>query len=270
MIQRPYLAAAIQMKSVPDLESSLTHAEDLVNKAVARGAELIGLPENFPQICETPEEAVLQVPTTFPRAEEWLSDLARRHRVVLYGGIIAPGEGNRVRNVLLVAGRDGMILARYQKRHLFDVCLGGKDTLQESASVEPGHESVVVDLGDLGVLGLSICYDVRFPEHFRALVDRGAEILTVPAAFLKVTGKDHWHVLNRARAIENTCYLLAPAQGGQHNARRESYGHALMIDPWGNILADSGDSSGMAIAEISSERLQEVRSRLPCLQHRLP
>lgn len=270
MIQRPYLAAAIQMTSVPDLAASFGQAEELVKKAVARGAELIGLPENFPQICETPEEAILNVPTSYPRAEALLQDLARRHHVVLYGGVIAPGEGPRVRNLLTVVGRDGTILRRYQKRHLFDVFLGGKNTVCESASVEPGDEPVVVDLGELGVLGLSICYDLRFPEHFRALVDQGAEILTVPAAFLTATGKDHWHVLLRARAIENTSYVLAPAQGGRHNARRESYGHALVIDPWGNVLADTGDRPGVAIADISPDRLQEVRTQLPCLEHRYP
>lgn len=268
MIHRPYLACAIQMTSLPDIEASFAQAEALVAKAAARGAELIGLPENFPRICETQEEAASHVAEDHPRAEAWLADMARRHGVVLYGGVIAPGEGGRVRNTLVVCGRDGAVLGRYHKRHLFDVYLGGKNTLQESASVEPGDEPVVVDLGELGVLGLSICYDVRFPEHYRALVDRGAEVLTVPAAFLTATGQDHWHVLLRARAIENTCYLLAPAQGGRHNARRTSYGHALVIDPWGHVLADSGDRPGLAMAEIQPERLAEVRRSLPCLSHR--
>lgn len=270
MIRRSYLACAIQMNTQPDAGASFAEAEALVAKAAARGAELVGLPENFPRICETQEEAASFVHEDYPAAERRLCDMAARHRIVLYGGVIMPAEGGRVRNTLVVAGKDGAVIARYHKRHLFDVFLGGKNTLQESKTVEPGEEAVVVDLGDMGVLGLSICYDLRFPEHFRALVDAGAEILTVPAAFLTATGQDHWHALLRARAIENTCYVLAPAQGGRHNARRASYGHALVIDPWGHVLADTGDRSGLAMAEIDPERLAQVRSALPCLAHRLP
>lgn len=267
MIQRPYLACALAITSTPDLEHSLAQAGDWVARAAALGAELVGLPENLPQICEAAEEAAAQVATTYPVAEAWLAETAARHRIVLYAGLVAPGPG-RVRNLLVVAGRDGTILARYQKRHMFDVALGGRHTFTESATVEPGSEPVVVDLGELGVLGLSICYDVRFPEHYRALVDRGADLLAVPAAFLTVTGKDHWHVLLRARAIENTCYVMAPAQVGRHNPRRTSYGHALVIDPWGTVRADTGDEPGMALAPIDPTYLAEVRSKLPCLSHR--
>lgn len=268
MIQRPYLACAIHLTSTPDLEANLAGAETLIAKAAARGAELIGLPENFPQIGETQEEVARQVVSTHPRAEAWLKGQARRHGVVLYGGIIEPGPSGKVFNTLVVAGKDGEVIARYRKRHLFDVAIGPRNTFQESATVLPGDEVVTADLGELGILGLSICYDLRFPEHYRALVDRGADLLTVPAAFLPVTGKDHWHALLRARAIENTCYLLAPAQGGRHNARRESYGHALAIDPWGHVLADTGDRPGLAIAEIDPARLTEIRQQLPSLLHR--
>jgi predicted amidohydrolase len=268
MMTRSYLACAIQMRSLPDFEATLRQAEDLIAKAADRGAELVGLPENFPQICMSAETAAAQVPEVYPRAEAWLREQARRHNIVLFGGLAAPGEG-RVKNMLVVAGRDGSVLARYQKRHMFDVSIGDRDIHQESATVEPGEDPVAVDLGELGVLGMSICYDLRFPEHYRALVDMGAEILAVPAAFLPVTGRDHWHVLLRARAIENTCYLLAPAQGGRHNEKRESYGHAVVIDPWGHVLADTGDRTGLALAEVSPERLLEVRRQLPCLSHRL-
>lgn len=270
MIRRPYLACAIQLTSTDDVRANLDAAERLVQQAVDRGAELIGLPENLPQICPSPSALVAEVPKTYPLAEAWLSELARRHRVVVFAGLLAPSEGARVRNVLVVAGRDGTILARYQKRHLFDVAVGPRHTYQESASVEAGDRPVVVDLGDLGVLGLSICYDLRFPEHYRALVDMGAEVLAVPSAFLAVTGRDHWHVLLRARAIENTSYVLAPAQGEWHHAERESYGHALVVDPWGSVLADTGARSGLAIAEISADRLRAVRTQLPSLEHRHP
>lgn len=270
MITRPYLAAAVCMTSTPDFEANLLQAEGLVAEAVRRGAELVGLPENFPQICESSQEVAAQAHETYLRAIAWLSEQAYRHGIVLYAGVIAPPvEGStRVRNVLVVMGRDGNEIARYQKRHMFDVYFGDGNTFVESETVEPGIEPVVADLGELGKLGLSICYDLRFPEHFRALVDQGAEILTVPAAFLTKTGMDHWHVLLRARAIENTSYLLAPAQGGRHNAKRASYGHALVIDPWGHVLADTGDVPGVAIAEINHERIQTVRGQLPCLTHR--
>lgn len=270
MIARPYLAAAVHMTSTPDFEATLRHAEELVAEAVSRGAELVGLPENVPQICESPVDAARNVPETYPRALAWLQEQARRHRVVLFAGLVeppAPGS-ERVRNVLVVVGRDGEVLARYQKRHMFDVYFGEGNTFVESETVEPGDAIVVADLGELGKLGLSICYDLRFPEHFRALSERGADLLTVPAAFLTKTGQDHWHVLLRARAIENTCYVLAPAQGGRHNPKRASYGHALVIDPWGHVLADSGDAVGVAIARIDPERLRKVREQLPCLEHR--
>lgn len=270
MIARPYLAAAVCMTSTPDFEANLSQAEGLVNEAVRRGAELVGLPENFPQICESSREVAERVDETYPRAMEWLSEQAANHGIVLSAGVIAPPvEGSkRVRNLCVVMGRDGKAIARYQKRHMFDVYLGEGNTFVESETVEPGNDIVVADLGELGKLGLSICYDLRFPEHYRALVDQGAEILTVPAAFLTKTGMDHWHVLLRARAIENTCYLLAPAQGGRHNAKRASYGHALLIDPWGNVLADTGDVPGVAIAPIDPGRLCQVREQLPSLQHR--
>lgn len=267
MIARPYLAAALNVTSTPDLEANLAAAEALVDRAVARGAELIGLPENLPQICASQDEAAAAVPASYPRAEAWLRALARRHGVTIFAGLVAPGAG-RVRNLLVVAGPGGEIVATYQKRHMFDVDFGGTNTHRESAAVEPGDEVVVADLGELGGLGLSICYDVRFPEHYRALVDRGADVLAVPAAFIPHTGKDHWHVLLRARAIENTCFLMAPAQVGSHNERRASYGHAVIVDPWGVVLADAGDRPGMAIAEIDPARLAQVRRQLPSLAHR--
>ncbi len=270
MIARPYLAAAVHMTSTPDFEATLRHAEGLVAEAAERGAELVGLPENFPQIGETAQEVAEQANLTYPLALAWLREQAVRHGIVLFAGLVAPPApgSSRVRNVLVVVGRDGKEIARYQKRHMFDVSFGEGNTFVESETVEPGQDAVVADLGELGMLGLSICYDLRFPEHYRALMDQGADMLTVPAAFLTKTGVDHWHVLLRARAIENTSYLLAPAQGGRHNAKRASYGHALVIDPWGHVLADSGDMAGVAIARIDPERLRQVREQLPCLTHR--
>lgn len=258
------------MTSTPDFEANLRHAEGLISEAAGRGAELVGLPENFPQIAESARAIAEQAPETYPRAMDWLAEQARRHGIVLYAGVIAPpaAGSTRVRNVLVVFGRDGQEIARYQKRHMFDIYLGEGNTYVESETVEPGDAPVVADLGELGKLGLSICYDLRFPEHYRALLDQGAELLTVPAAFLSKTGQDHWHVLLRARAIENTAYVLAPAQTGRHHAKRTSYGHALVIDPWGHVLADAGDAPSVAIAKIAPERLEAIRDQLPSLQHR--
>lgn len=270
MIARPYLAAAVQMTSTPDVSATLRQAEHLVAAAAARGAELVGLPENFPMIAESRHAVAAATAETYPAALDWLSAQAARHGIVLFGGLVAPPApgATRVRNLLVVIGRDGREIARYQKRHMFDVFLGAGNTYVESETVEPGQSTVVADLGELGRLGLAICYDLRFPEHFRSLVDQGADLLAVPAAFLTKTGQDHWHVLLRARAIENTCYVLAPAQGGQHHATRASYGHALAIDPWGHVLADTGDTAGVAIARIDPERLKTVREQLPALSHR--
>lgn len=270
MIARPYLAAAVQMTSTPDLAESLARAETLIAEAAARGAELVGLPENFPMIAESRHAVAQTTAETYPAAMDFLRTQAAKHGIVLFGGLVQPPRavGERVRNVVVVVGRDGNELARYQKRHMFDVFLGDGNTYVESETVEPGEDVVVADLGELGRLGLAICYDLRFPEHFRALVDQGAELLAVPAAFLTKTGMDHWHVLLRARAIENTAYVLAPAQGGQHHAKRASYGHALAIDPWGHVLADTGDAGGLALAWIDPERLRTVREQLPALRHR--
>jgi predicted amidohydrolase len=269
MFERPFLACAIQMTSTPDMGESLERAAHWVQAAADAGAEVVGLPENFPQVCERQEDTAAHAVETFPLVRAWMAAQARRHGIWLFGGTFAPA-GGRVRNRLLVYGPAGTEVAHYDKRHLFDVALGGDDSIRESAVVEPGERAEVADLGDHGRLGLSICYDLRFPEHFRTLMDRGADWLTVPAAFARRTGRDHWQVLIQARAIENTCHVIAPAQTGEHNAHRRTYGHALIVDPWGHILADAGEAEGLAIARIDPAVRTEVRTMLPSLGHRLP
>ncbi|WP_008313472.1 carbon-nitrogen hydrolase family protein [Leptolyngbya sp. PCC 6406] len=267
---RPYLAAAIQMTSVPDLEKNLAQAEDLIDLAVRQGAELVTLPENFSFLGdEAAKQAQAQV--IGDASEAFLKKMAQRYQVTLLGGgYPVPTTGNKVYNTALLVGPDGNELLRYEKVHLFDVNVPDGNTYRESNTVVSGQRLPnVYPSKHLGNIGVSVCYDVRFPELYRHLSQMGAEVLVVPAAFTAFTGKDHWQILLQARAIENTCYVLAPAQTGYHNNRRQSHGHAAIIDPWGVVLADAGTSPGIAIAEITPARLLQVRQQMPSLEHRV-
>jgi predicted amidohydrolase len=263
------IAAVIQMTSVADRARNLERAEHWIRVAVEAGARFCALPENFAFMRE---EARPPHPGAEPLdgpSARFLRDQAKHHGIVLAGGSFAEAipDDARVYNTSLVIGEDGEVRAVYRKIHLFDIDLPGA-SLRESAAVAPG-EAVAVAQTAAGCLGLSICYDVRFPELYRELVARGAEVLLVPSAFTVPTGRDHWEVLLRARAIENQCYVAAAAQYGVHSARRESYGRSLIVDPWGTVLATAADGEGIALAEIQLERLREIRRRLPALQHRL-
>jgi deaminated glutathione amidase len=181
-----------------------------------------------------------------------------------------PAGDGKVYNTALLVGPNGQELARYEKVHLFDVMLPDGNVYDESRFVLAGDElPPVYESETYGNLGLSVCYDVRFPELYRAITRAGANVLFIPAAFTAFTGKDHWQVLLQARAIENTSYVIAPAQTGSHNSRRQSHGHAMIIDPWGCILADAGTNMGVAIAPIEPTRLAQVRRQMPSLQHRV-
>lgn len=266
---KSYLAAAIQMTSKPDLDRNLTEAEELIDLAVRQGAELVCLPENFSFL--GPEvEKIQQAEAIARESEKFLKTIAQRFQItILGGGFPVPSEDDKVYNTALLIDRNGKELARYNKVHLFDVNLPDGNTYQESSTVMAGHELPPIYHSEtLGTLGVSVCYDVRFPELYRHLSKEGADVLFVPAAFTAYTGKDHWQVLIQARAIENTCYAIAPAQTGNHYGTRNTYGHALIVDPWGSILADAGDQPGVAIAEIDPHRLTRVRSQMPSLQHR--
>lgn len=267
---KPYLAAAISMTSGPDIEKNLLEAEELIDLAVRQGAELVGLPENF-SFLGLEEEKVAKAETIAKESEKFLKTMAQRFQVALLGGgFPVPASESKNYNTALLVDQNGTELARYQKVHLFDVNLPDGNTYRESATVQPGSSLPPIYSSDrFGQLGLSICYDVRFAELYRYLSDKGAEVLFVPAAFTAYTGKDHWQVLLQARAIENTCYIIAPAQTGRHYGRRQSHGHAMIIDPWGVILTDAGDKPGVAIAEINPSRLEQVRRQMPSLQHRV-
>ncbi|MCY7391176.1 MAG: carbon-nitrogen hydrolase family protein [Leptolyngbyaceae cyanobacterium CAN_BIN12] len=267
---RSYLAAAIQMTSVPDLKKNLAEAEELIDLAVRQGAELVGLPENFSFLGEE-QDKMAQAEAIAQESEKFIKTMAQRFQVTILGGgfPVPVGNGN-VYNTAVLVGASGEELARYEKVHLFDVNVPDGNTYQESVTVLAGLQMPpVYPSKDLGNLGLSVCYDVRFPELYRHLSQMGAEILFIPAAFTAYTGKDHWQVLLQARAIENTCYVLAPAQTGRHYAMRQTHGHAMIIDPWGTVLADAGDKPGVAIAEIEPSRLEQVRRQMPSLQHRV-
>jgi predicted amidohydrolase len=267
---KSYLAAAVQMTSLPDLQSNLAQAEELIDLAVRQGAELVALPENFPFLGDE-ETKLKQAELIHQKSENFLKTMAQRFQITLLGGgFPVPVGGGKVYNTALLVGPNGEELARYEKVHLFDVDVPDGNTYQESGTVlAGGHFPPIYPSKELGNLGLSVCYDVRFPELYRQLSQLGAEILFVPAAFTAYTGKDHWQVLLQARAIENTCYVIAPAQTGHHYGIRHTHGHAMIVDPWGVVLADAGDKPGVAIASIQPSRLQQVRRQMPSLQHRV-
>ena len=269
---KSYLAAAVCMTSTPDINYNLAQAEELIELAVNQGAKLVGLPENFSFLGEDTEK-IAQVHEITTKSEKFLIKMAQRFQVTLLGGgFPSPLENDQTKayNKAILIDSSGVELTSYKKVHLFDVNVPDGNNYHESKTVMAGTEFPPVYEDEiLGKLGLSICYDVRFPEVYRHLSKQGAEVLFIPAAFTAYTGKDHWQVLLQARAIENTCYVIAPAQTGNHYARRCTHGHAMIIDPWGSILNSTGSQIGVAIAEISPRRLLKVRQQMPCLQHRV-
>jgi predicted amidohydrolase len=268
---KPYLAAAIQMTSVPDLEKNLAQAEELIDLAACQGAELVGLPENFAFMGEE-KEKLAQAEAIAQETEKFLLKMAQRFQItILGGGFPVPVEGgNKVYNTALLIDPNGQELLRYHKVHLFDVNVPDGNTYRESITVMAGKALPSVYMSEkLGNIGVSVCYDVRFPEIYRYMSAKGADIFFVPAAFTAFTGKDHWQILLQARAIENTCYVIAPAQTGWNYDRRQTHGHAMIVDPWGVVLADAGEKPGVAIAEINPSRLEQVRRQMPSLQHRV-
>ena len=263
-------AAIVQLCSTDDLSANLARAEKGIAEAAERGAGFVALPENFAYMRREGEP--------FPCAQgedgellRALSGWAREHRIWLLGGTLPERiEGDtRVYNTSLVYSPDGEEVARYRKIHLFDVDLGadGEDRYRESAHFAAGSE-VVVAPTPFGGIGLSICYDLRFPELYRALVDRDARWIVVPSAFTRETGRDHWEVLLRARAIESQCYVLAPAQCGQHGPDRSSYGRSLILSPWGLVIAQAGDEPCVLVAECPERDVDRVRQAIPALSHR--
>lgn len=269
---KSYIAAAVQMTSKPDLARNLNEAEELIDLAVRQGAELVSLPENFAFLGNEIDK-IAQAKEIAAQSEQFLKKMAQRFQItILGGGFPVPVNGNpeKAYNTASLVTPNGQEAAHYQKVHLFDVDVPDGNTYRESNTVMAGKTiPAIYESENLGKLGLSICYDVRFPEFYRYLSRQGADVLFIPAAFTAYTGKDHWQVLVQARAIENTCYVIAPAQTGNHYERRYTHGQAMIIDPWGVILADAGNAPGVAVAEINPQRLQQVRQQMPSLQHRV-
>ncbi|MGB2876278.1 MAG: carbon-nitrogen hydrolase family protein [Gaiellaceae bacterium] len=260
--------ACVQLTSGPEKSANLEKAERLVARAAATGADIVALPEKWNAIGEA--EDLYAAAETLDGGETVaaMADWARRHGITLVGGSISERREGREKlsNTSLVFGPDGELLGVYRKIHLFDVEVGGH-VYRESEAEEPGEEPVVVR-GEGWPIGLSVCYDVRFPELFRILALEGAELVTVPAAFTLPTGRDHWHVLLRARAIENQYYVVAPAQFGETRPGRPSYGRSLIVDPWGIVLAQAPDEETVISAELDRARLLDVRDKLPSLKNR--
>jgi deaminated glutathione amidase len=266
------LVAAIQMTSGPDVSANLREAHGLLEEAAGRGAQLAALPENFAfmGLSDRDKCAVAEGDGQGP-VQDFLADSARRLGIWILGGTV-PLRGaadGRVAAACLVYDSAGERRARYDKIHLFDIQVPARsESYRESANVAPGSEPVVVET-PVGRLGLSVCYDVRFPELFRKLSAAGAELLAVPSAFTEPTGRAHWETLLRARAIENLCWLIAPAQSGFHPSGRETYGDSMIVDHWGNVLDRLPRGRGCVTAEIDLERQRRDRRSFPSLTHRV-
>ena len=260
--------AAIQMISTTRVEENLNTAAALIAEAVADGAELVALPEYFPIMGrrDGAKIAAREVDGNGP-IQNFLAETASKHGIWVIGGsmpLVASVE-DKVLNTCLAFNPQGVRVARYDKIHLFGF-QKGEERYNESATIEPGRQPVTFD-APFGRVGLSICYDLRFPELFRALGE--IDLLVLPAAFTEVTGRAHWEILLRARAIENQCYVLAIGQGGVHENRRETHGNSMLIDPWGDIVARREKGAGVVIGELDHARIAEVRTSLPALTHRV-
>ena len=263
--------AAIQMASSPSVSFNLLEAEKLIAEAVKAGAKLVALPENFAMMGnrEIDKIKVKEVDGIGP-IQSFLSNTAKKFGIWLVGGTIpiAGNDENKVRAACLIYDEHGKRVARYDKLHLFDVNVPGTDEVyRESDSIERGENLLVLD-SPFGKLGIAVCYDLRFPEFFRQMVAQGMEILVIPSAFTAKTGAAHWEVLLRARAIENLCYVIAPNQGGFHLNGRKTYGHSMIIDPWGTVLDCYKTGEGFVSAELDLDKLAKVRNAFPVLSHR--
>lgn len=263
--------AAVQMASGPSLSANLLDAGRHVAEAAEAGARLVVLPENFSLMPQDERERVATAePDGSGPTQEFLAEQASRHGIWLVGGTIAlrSSDPDRAHPACLVYGPDGARVARYDKIHLFDVQLDDTgERYHESAANAPGNRVVTVQT-EVGCVGLAVCYDLRFPELFRALLDQGAEIFILPSAFTASTGRAHWAPLLRARAIENLSYVVAAAQGGYHLNGRETYGHSMIVDPWGRVLAERDRGTGAVLGDIDLEWLRRVRRSFPSIEHR--
>jgi predicted amidohydrolase len=259
-------AAAIQLNSTDDAERNRAIAERLVREAAERGARLVVLPEKWNRLCQPERMAAAAEPLDGP-STRWACELAHELGIDLVAGSICEDAAGVTHNTSVHAGPAGELRAAYRKLHLFDVEVAG-DVYRESEYESAGDEVVVSELADGAKLGMSICYDLRFPELYRVLSARGARVIVVPAAFTLTTTRDHWEVLLRARAVENQAFVIAANQVGEHPPGLRSGGRSMIVDPWGVVLAQAPDSEAVVVADLDYARQDEVRAKLPALEHR--
>ncbi len=263
--------AVMQLNSRDNPAENLATVERFLDRAADMGAQLVGLPEFWTYL--GPYAGFAEAAQTIPGpAIERLQEKARRYRMIVHGGSIIerhPDLNGKFYNTSVLINRNGEISARYRKIHLFDVDLANGEKHHESERIAPGNEIVTAEVDGV-TFGLSVCYDLRFPELFRSLAVRGAQVLMVPAGFTLHTGRDHWEVLLRARAIENLCYVVAPAHVGKYPPNRECFGRSMIVDPWGLVLAQAQDMPTIIMADIDLAQIERARAQLPALEHRRP
>ena len=264
-----FTAACVQLTAGPEIGPNVERATSLIREARNGGADFIALPENATMI-EPDRDAALEkaLPENDHPGLAALRALASETGAwILIGSLSIRDPGSdKIANRSFLIDASGGIAARYDKIHLFDVNLREDEWYRESDNVDPGAQAVIAP-SPWGLMGLSICYDMRFPQLYRTLAHAGASLITIPAAFTRTTGRAHWHVLVRARAIETGCFVFAPAQCGEHAQGRQTYGHSLIVDPWGEVLADGGEKEGIILAEIDMAKVAKSRARVPSLDH---
>ena len=264
-------AAAIQLNSRNNPAENLATVEHFLEEAADMGAQFVSLPEFWTYL--GPYSGFDEAAQTIPGpAIERLQEKARKHKMIVHGGSIVErvtSTPGKFHNTSVLIDREGEIIAQYRKIHLFDVDLANGEKHYESERIVPGNQLVTAEIEGI-TFGLTVCYDLRFPELYRSLALRGAQLLMVPAGFTLHTGRDHWEVLLRARAIENFCYVIAPAQVGQYPPNRQCFGRSMIIDPWGLVLAQAQDMPSVIMTEIDLEQIARVRAQIPSLEHRQP
>ena len=262
--------AALQMCSSHFVDDNLKMAAQLIKEAADHGATLAILPEMFAIIgMDCIDKNKLREQFGHGKIQDFLANEALKNKIWLVSGTIpiATQDTNKIKAASIVYDHNGNVVARYDKIHLFDATLAGNECYQESATTTPGNQVVVVDT-PIGKLGLAVCYDLRFSGLFMELLKQGAEVISLPAAFIAKTGQAHWHVLTRSRAIENFCYFVGANQGGKHTNGRETYGHSLIVDPWGTIVAEQDEATpGVIYADINLEELRTIRNSIPVAMH---
>jgi len=264
--------SAIQMASGPNISANLSEAERLIKMSVDSGAELVVLPENFAHMGMKNEDILQVAEDTENPGEilEFLSNCAKQYGIWLLGGTVPlkTDDPQKTLSASILYNAQGEQVARYNKIHLFDMDLSeASGAYHESSFTKAGSDVITID-SPYGKLGIAICYDIRFPELFRKMTKNGMEILLIPSSFTAITGQAHWEILNRSRAIENVCYVVASAQGGYHVNGRETYGHSMIISPWGKVLDQLNSGSGFVIADVDKSFVEETRNNFPVLEHR--